>query len=281
MKPIQYLITAALIGTGSLAAAECATDDAVAQFVADFTANTPTPALVPGGDMEDALCTQGKLVDALSEKWGPVIGYKAGLTSDAAQDRFGVTEPVMGVLYRDMMEEDGATVANWGSRPLFEADLILVVGDEAINEATDSTQVMQHVSAIHPFIELPDLAYAEGEPVTGVTLTAMGVAAKKGVLGAEIAVEDAQATHDALGAMQVQLSAADGGVLADVPGASVLGHPANAVIWLLSKGVTLKPGDMVSVGSFGPLVPPAKGKGGASVQYIGLPGDPSVSVTFD
>lgn len=281
MKLMQHLMAAALIGTGGLAAAECATDDAVAQFVADFTANTPTPALVPDGDMADGFCTQAKLVEALSEKWGPVIGYKAGLTSDAAQDRFGVSEPVMGVLYRDMMEEDGVTVANWGSRPLFEADLILVVGDEAINEAIDSTQAMQHVSAIRPFIELPDLAYADGEPVTGVTLTAMGVAAKKGVLGAEIAVEDAQAMHAALGAMQVQLSAADGEVLADVPGASVLGHPANAIIWLLSSGVTLKAGDMVSVGSFGPLMPPAKGKGGASVTYIGLPGDPAVSVIFE
>lgn len=275
------LVAAALIVSGSLAAADCASDDAVARFVADFTANQPTPALVPEGSMEDALCTQGNVATALSAKWGPVIGYKAGLTSEAAQDRFGVSEPVMGVLYRDMMEEDGATVANWGSRPLFEADLILVVGDEAINEATDSTQAMQHVSAIRPFIELPDLAYAEGEPVTGVTLTAMGVAAKKGVLGAEIPVEDAQAMHAALGAMQVQLSAADGEVLADVPSSVVLGHPANAVIWLLSKGVTLKPSDMVSVGSFGPLVPPAKGKGGASVTYVGLPGDPAVSVIFD
>lgn len=281
MNPTQYLISAALIGVGSLAAAECATDDAVAQFVADFTANKPTPALIPDGSMEDALCTQAKLVEVLSEKWGPVIGYKAGLTSAAAQERFGVSEPVMGVLYRDMMEEDGATVSIWGARAVFEADLILVVGDKAINDVTDSTQVMQHVSAVRPFIELPDLAYGEGEPVTGVTLTATGVGAKKGVLGAEIPVEDAQAMHVALGAMQVRLSAADGEILADVPGTAVLGHPANAIVWLLSKGVTLKAGDMVSVGSFGPLVPPANGKGGASATYVGLPSDPSISITFE
>ncbi len=281
MKPMQYLMSVAMICTGSLAAAECATDEAVAQFVADFTTNKATQALVPDGSMEDAQCTQTKLVEALTGKWGPVVGYKAGLTSRAAQERFGVSEPVMGVLYRDMMEEGGATVAAWGARGLFEADLILVVGDAAINDAADSTQAMQHVSAIRPFIELPDLAYGEGEPITGVTLTAMGVGAKKGVLGDEIPVKDAQAMHDALGAMQVKLSAADGEVLSDAPGAAVLGHPANAIVWLLSKGVTLKAGDMVSVGSFGPLVPPAKGKGGASVAYVGLPGDPSVSVTFE
>ncbi len=57
-------------------------------------------------------------------------------------------------------------------------------------------------------------------------------------------------------------------------------HLANSLLWLMSKGVELRPGDMVSVGSFGPLFPPAKGKGGASVTYSGLPGEPTVRVTF-
>ncbi len=40
---------------------------------------------------------------ALTPHMGPVIGYKVGLTSRPAQMRFGVSEPVRGVLYRDMM----------------------------------------------------------------------------------------------------------------------------------------------------------------------------------
>ncbi len=80
--------------------------------------------------------------------------------------------------------------------------------------------------------------------------------------------------------MTVTLTAADGEVLAEVPGAAVLGHPVNSLMWLMSKGIEMKPGDMISVGSFGPLVPPAKGKGGATATYTGLPGDPSVSVIF-
>ncbi|MCY4488452.1 MAG: hypothetical protein OXF11_15260 [Deltaproteobacteria bacterium] len=61
---------------------------------------------------------------------------------------------------------------------------------------------------------------------------------------------------------------------------AVLGHPANSLLWLMSKGVELGPGDMVSVGSFGRLFPPAKGNGGASVTYSGPPGEPTVRVTF-
>ena len=282
MKNLTRLtILAGALGLGGMAAADCASDDEVAAFVADYMANTPTRALAAEGSMEDAVCTQAKLAAALAPEMGPVIGYKAGLTSKPAQDAFGVSEPVQGVLYEKMMLPDGAEVpAAWGARPVFEADLILVVGDAAINDATTTGEVMAHVSAVHPFIELPDLAYAEGEPLTGVTLTAMGVAPKLGVLGAAIPVTDAAAMDAALGAMQVTLSAADGEVLAQVPGAAVLGHPANSVLWLISKGIEMKPGELISVGSFGPLVPPAKGKGGATATYTGLPGDPSVSVTF-
>ncbi|WP_316780701.1 2-keto-4-pentenoate hydratase [Sedimentitalea todarodis] len=270
-----------LICMGGTVAAECATDAQIEAYVADYTSKTPTKALAADGSMEDALCTQAKLADALSAHMGPVIGYKAGLTSKPAQERFGVTEPVQGVLFRDMMLQDGAEVPmNWGARPVFEADLLLVVGSGAINNATTAEEAMPYISAVRPFIELPDLTFAKGEPFTGVTLTAIGVAPKLGVMGAEIPVGDPGAMYTALGTMTVTLSAADGEVLAQVPGEAVMGHPVNSAIWLMSKGITLKPGDLVSVGSFGPLVPPAKGKGGASVQYSGLPGDPTVSVTF-
>ena len=150
----------------------------------------------------------------------------------------------------------------------------------AINQATTPEEVIRNVSAIRPFIELPDLTLAEGQPITPETLTAIGVGPKLGVLGSEIAVTDPLAMTTALSDMTVTLSAADGEILAQAPGRAVLGHPANAVIWLTSKGITFEPGDMVSVGSFGPLFPPAKAKGGASVSYEGLPGNPSVSVIF-
>ena len=272
---------AALIFGAQSAFAACASDQEIAAFVADYASNTPTVALSKDGAMEDALCTQAKLVRAMEPHMGPVIGYKAGLTSKPAQERFNVTEPVQGVLYQNVMLQDGAEVSlAWGARPVFEADLILVVGDAGINQATTPQEVLAHVSAVHPFIELPDLTLAKGEPITGVTLTAIGVAPKLGVLGAAIPVSDAAEMANMLGDMQVSLAAADGEVLAKVPGKAVLGHPANSVLWLMSKGIELAPGDMISVGSFGPLFPPVKGKGGAVATYAGLPGDPSVQVAF-
>jgi 2-oxo-hept-3-ene-1,7-dioate hydratase len=261
--------------------AACASDAEIAAFVESFAAREPARALGADGTIEDALCTQAKLADAMRAQLGPVVGYKAGLTSAPAQERFGVTEPVRGLLYRDMMLKDGAEVpATFGAVPLFEADLMLEVAAAGINEADTPEEVMRHVASVRPFIELPDLMVAQGEPLTGETITAMGVGARMGVLGEALPVEDPAAMARALGEMTVTVSAADGSVLAEVPGAAVLGHPAEAVIWLVSKGVELTPGDLVSVGSFGPLLPPAQAGGEATVRYAGLPGDPTVTVRF-
>ena len=85
----------------------------------------------------------------------------------------------------------------------------------------------------------------------------------------------------ALGDMTVRVTNAQGEVLSEAPGASVLGNPVNSGLWLASKGVEFEPGDMVSVGSIGPLMPPDKAAGKATVTYEGLADDASVSVTFE
>ncbi len=262
------------------ARAACVDDAAIDAFIGDFQSKTPTQALGAGGSIEDARCLQDVLVGKLTSDLGPVIGYKAGLTSAGSQQHFGVDEPVMGTLLEKMMLESGATVpATFGARPLFEADLLLVVGDAGINDATTPEEVLAHLSGIRPFIELPDLMLAEGEPMDGATITAMNVGARMGVVGETIPAD--AALLDALKEMTVVVTAADGEVLAEANGASVLGHPLNSALWLMHKGVTFEAGQVISVGSIGPLLPPAKAKGMATVTYKGLPGDPQVIVHFE
>lgn len=283
MKLLALVCACVLAGVPTLdALAACASDDEVAAFMAAYDARTPARALGAGGSMEDALCTQEKLRAAMEQRLGPVIGYKAGLTSKASQERFGASEPVLGVLYRDMMLESPATVpADFGARPLFEADLILVVGDAGINEATTPEEAIRHISAVRPFIELPDIMLAEGEPINAETLTAIGVAPRLGVLGDPVPVEDPDAMLKALGEMAVRIENARGEVLAEAPGSVVLGNPVNSVLWLMSKGIELRPGDLVSVGSIGPLLPPLKAEGAATVTYQGLGDDARARVTFE
>ena len=61
-------------------------------------------------------------------------------------------------------------------------------------------------------------------------------------------------------------------------------HPINAAMWmaqvLKKAGVALKPGDLLSLGGY---IPPAPTQPGTrlTVKYLGLPGDPSVTVHFE
>ena len=206
------------------------------------------------------------------------MGYKAGLTSPATQERFGVSSPLHGVLLEGMILQDGASVpAGFGARPIVEADLVVVVGDAAINDATTPEEVLEHLSAVHPFIELADLVVAEGEPLDASVIAAIDVGARLGVLGA--AIEPTPDMAETLASMTVRLEGPDGATLSEAPGSAVLGHPLEAVTFLTGAGVALEPGDLISVGSFGPPQPPAAGT--FTATYDGLPGAPTVSVTFE
>ena len=276
------IASAALVGLGTEAAlAACPSEEVIDAFIADWKAGTPTTAIAVDATVEDALCAQGKVVARLKEDLGAPVGYKAGLTSQAAQERFGVDQPVRGVLLEGMLLESGATVpAAFGARPLFEADLLVVVADDGINQATTPGKVLPHISEVIPFIELPDLVLAEGEPMSGPILTAINVGARQGVLGPRIAVEQSDSFLQSLADMEVEVLDERGEQLALAKGEAVLGHPLNSVIWLVQSGVTLAPGDYVSVGSFGSLLPTAHGLT-ATATYLGLPGDPQVTVSFD
>jgi 2-keto-4-pentenoate hydratase len=75
----------------------------------------------------------------------------------------------------------------------------------------------------------------------------------------------------------------DGRELARGPGSAIMENPLNSAMWLardLAKaGIELEPGDVLSLGSFLPAQPPKAGTKGTA-RYVGLPGDPAVSVTF-
>ncbi|MFM2008909.1 MAG: hypothetical protein RIR02_859, partial [Pseudomonadota bacterium] len=133
-----------------------------------------------------------------------------------------------------------------------------------------------------PFIELPDLML-EGT-FSGNAMVATNVAFRGGVLGQEIPVVKSQAFLDALANMTVVMTDENSGQeLGRAKGSALMDNPINAAMWLAQdlkkNGVKLKRGDLLSLGGY---VPPQPTKPGMRVQvkYIGLPGDPSVSVEF-
>ena len=288
MNTKQTLMAAALAVTCVTGAqAQCLTDAQAADMVANYLAKTPAANPENLSDADGA-CTRGKVNALLAQRLGKVIGYKAGLTNPAVQKRFNTDKPVWGKLYAGMVLENGAAVdAAFGARPLYEADMLVRVKSAAINHAKTPMEVLEAVDQIIPFVELPDLLVQAPPKLNGAGVSAINVGARLGVAGAPIAVPayrgERFAMLKSLADMNVSLTASTGARLGGGKGSDILEHPLNAVVWLAGalaqEGLAMQPGDLISLGSFSPLLPPKSGLS-VTATYDGLPGATPVRVTF-
>ena len=92
------------------ATAACPSTDQIDRFVKDWKAKAPTAAMAAGCQSRRRHVRSGPAGRAAKPELGETVGYKAGLTSKALQERFGVSEPVRGQLLAGMFLQDGATV---------------------------------------------------------------------------------------------------------------------------------------------------------------------------
>ena len=286
MKPILPLALAACCAFAALPAlAACPTDAQVDAYLADFAQRKPSKGFGNDIALEDAECAKRKLAAKLPFHLGSKVGYKAAFTNPALQQRFGVSGPKWGTMYdRNLVDIIAVLPHDFGARPLYEADLIVEVKDAGLAEATTPLQALRHLESVVPFIELPDLML-DGQ-FSGNNFIAVNVGFRDGVTGAELPVQHTQAFADALANMTVVMvdDADNGKELGRGQGIAIMGNPLNAAIWLAKElkkeGIVLKKGDLLSLGGF---FPPQPAKAGMKVklQYLGLPGDPTVAVEFN
>ncbi len=289
MRLLQTFAAAAtlMLATLPLSAQACMSDADVGALLASYTAKTPA-ANPEGLTDEGGACSRGKLTALMEKSGAKLVGYKAGLTNPAVQKRFNTDRPVWGKLYESMLLKDGAQVdATFGARALFEADMLVRVRSEAINSAKTPMDVLNAIDQIIPFIELPDLVVQAPPRLNGAAISAINVGARLGVVGAPIAVPATRAEKfqmlDGLRDMQVTMLDASGVNLGGGKGSDILEHPLNAVVWLAQalakEGQAMKVGQVISLGSFSPLVPTKAGLA-VTVNYAGLPGAKPVTVSF-
>ena len=110
MPTKQTLMTVLLAVTcATSASAQCLTDTQVSDLVANYVAKKPA-ANIEGLSDADGACTRAKVNSLLAQRFGKVVGYKAGLTNPAVQKRFNTDKPVWGKLYEGMVLANGAAV---------------------------------------------------------------------------------------------------------------------------------------------------------------------------
>ncbi len=284
-----WLLAGALLGVysgpvpASLAGPAASAPDlgALLQAYRERRPAVEAPALSP----EEARRWQRRWLRAQAARLGPPVGYKAALTSPAAQRRFGAAGPVWGALFRPMLRPGPEAVVRLGegARLLVEADLLVRVGDPAALAAARTREALaEALDAVLPFVELPDLLFAPGVPVDAALIAATGAGARLGVVGEPVPLRGSGAQRAArLGAVQVAVRDGEGRFLGHGSAGALLGHPLEAVRWLrdalAAEGIALERGQLLSLGTLARPVPARQGLV-VRATYRGL--DPAGPVTL-
>ncbi|MEM8854135.1 MAG: hydratase [Pseudomonadota bacterium] len=286
MRALCVGLALAVVGvTGANAQSSCGAYDFAGPYSEAFLAGEPFAGAGQAAEtiltMADGACHQDKVIAALQPTLGPVVGYKAAATSEGAQKQLGLDGPVLGVLLAEMLRQDGTTVEiDEGARLIFELDLLARVGDASINEAQTREEALASLDAFIPFVELGDLMVPKGAAITGPLLQAMNAGARLGVVGTPVTTEGMTAASigEASGTLTRDLT-----VVAEAPVTALLGHPLDAVLWVRdaanARGMALKPGDVLSLGSLGRFELAAPGAIAATYRGLG-PSEEMVTLTL-
>jgi len=239
--------------------AECLSDQKIKEII---NAAPLAPITGINGDitLEDAYCSQKKYINILKDLNGKPIGYKVGFTGKATQERFKIKTPATAVLFEHMFIKNGSSIdKDFGHRTLIEPDLMMIVKDSGIMNATNVIEASKHISSIHPYMEIPALQIAKGEPITGAVIVAINMVATKMVMGPGILMQSNPEFIASLASMETIFQDEMGTIIQKSPGSSLMGNPMNVVLWLIEefnrKGIILKEGDRLSLGSVGKLFP--------------------------
>jgi 2-keto-4-pentenoate hydratase len=260
--------------------------DSASQLADYFLNKTAAPDLIRGINLNLAMKIQAQYVQIISKEYGPVIGYKAGLTNSAVQKQFGVPHPLRGTLLKKMLLKNGTAIdAKFGVMPLLEGDLILRVSNDLINQAKNKEEVIQYIDAAIPFIELPDIIYSKDVKINGPALAAINVAARYGIIGDPILVSSSPEWMERLRNFKLRIIDENERVLSEGTGSDLSDHPLNVVLWikdsLTAEGKRLKKGDLLSLGTITKLMPAQPGtKIRAIYTGLDLGGPVEVSVNF-
>lgn len=209
----------------------------------------------PGMNMDDAYAIQSTLVEKKLAAGRKVIGWKIGLTSKAMRSVLKIDIPDSGVLFDDMLFDNGSVIpAGRFIQPRIEAEIAFVMKSSLAGESVTREDVIEATDYVTPAIEILDTRIQRVDPKTGTMRnifdTISDNAANAGiVLGKER--HDIKSTDLRWVAC---IASKNGEVEETGLGAGVLNDPVESVVWLARRmaeyGQKIEAGQVILAGSF-------------------------------
>ena len=209
----------------------------------------------PGMSMDDAYAVQAAWVKRKIAGGHKVIGWKIGLTSKAMQYALNIDIPDSGVLFDDMLFEDGAVIpADRFIQPRIEAEIAFVMKAPLKGPNVSIFDVLNATDYITPALEILDTRILRVDPETkkarSIVDTISDNAANAGIVIGGRQMRPDQVDMRWMGAIVSRNAEVEETGL----GAGVLNHPARGIAWLANRlaqyGDGIEAGQIVLAGSF-------------------------------
>lgn len=218
---------------------------------------TPLSETDPSLTLQQAYAIQDALRAEVERKGEQVSGWKVGLTTQAAREAMGLDQPVCGFLLRAGLYASNAEVplnrfANLG----VEVEMAFRMRTKLVGPGVTADSALLAVEGAMAALELPDFLFGDRPRV--VDLVAGDSYASAIVLGSpltplrglDLSLEGIVYEHN-------------GQIVGTNTAAEVMGNPLNALAWLANhletRGLSLRPGDVVMTGSISKVLRPKAG----------------------
>ena len=203
---------------------------------------------------EDAYRVQQVVLDRKLAGGKRIVGKKVGLTSAAMQQMLGIDQPDYGMIFEDMVFEDGVELSV-----------------SALHQPRVEPEITFYLKSTlrGPGVSVDDVLEATDYVVASLEVVGSRIADWKIKLADTIA-DNASHMAAVVGKQRIQVGGLDlvneglvfqknGEELSRGTGAAVLGNPANAVAWCANKlgeyGVSLNEGELVMPGALVGMTP--------------------------
>lgn len=209
----------------------------------------------PEMTMDDAYAIQNAIRREKAAAGREIIGWKIGLTSKAMQQALNIDIPDSGILFDDMLFENGATVPpNRFIQPRIEAEIAFVMKSPLGGRAVTRDDVAAATDFVAPAIEILDTRIQRVDPQSGRTRSVFDTISDNAA-NAGIVLGSQRHAIDAFDLRWVgSILSRNGEVEETGLGAGVLNDPLESVAWLARRmadyGQVIEPGQIILSGSF-------------------------------
>ena len=208
----------------------------------------PLSESIPDFDVAGAYAIQQRNLTRLLDDGGRLVGRKIGLTSAPMQQLLGVDEPDYGFILDTMVYPDGGAIpASSLCAPRVEPEIAFRLNRPLQGPGIAVADVLDATDAVAAALEIVDSRIADWR-ITLCDTVADNASSAAVVLGPWVPINDAPDLDDISAYLYVNNEQVDTGIAT-----AVLGHPAEAVAWLVNAlaafDIGLQVGEFVMSGS--------------------------------